>query len=339
MTFRTNQDRPQRPRMFMDFRQNPFLLGFSVGHLFATRVRVSIWFPALAVVFCARLGMQLGLIVTVILAFSILVHEFFHVFAARWTGGSGEEIVLWPLGGLAFVKTAPTFTSEFWTAFAGPISNGLLCLLSLPVVLSTGMFWDSLYLVYLPPVQLTESMATDLAALVFSINFKLMLLNLLPVHPLDGSRMLMSVAKQYYDSSLARVGTLWVGLIICIILLLAGVMVESTDISFLGFLLTTFCMQEFMMVQIMQRFGDVFMEESYLDSAYDEEDVPLGPIERWKQRRAEKRRMKEERQQRETAARVDELLAKVHNEGMDSLSDEERRFLQQASSRYRSKLN
>ena len=34
-------------------------------------------------------------------------------------------------------------------------------------------------------------------------------------------------------------------------------------------------------------------------------------------------------------ARVDELLAKISREGISSLTDEERRFLQEASQRYR----
>lgn len=38
---------------------------------------------------------------------------------------------------------------------------------------------------------------------------------------------------------------------------------------------------------------------------------------------------------RATAARVDELLAKITREGMDALSDDERRFLEEASGKYR----
>src|SRR5258708_6517885 len=32
----------------------------------------------------------------------ILLHEFGHCFAARWVGGDAEEILMHPLGGLAF---------------------------------------------------------------------------------------------------------------------------------------------------------------------------------------------------------------------------------------------
>ena len=34
----------------------------------------------------------------------ILLHEFGHCFGARYVGGDAKEILIWPLGGLAFVE-------------------------------------------------------------------------------------------------------------------------------------------------------------------------------------------------------------------------------------------
>ena len=34
----------------------------------------------------------------------VLMHEFGHVLACRSTGGSADQIMLWPLGGVAYVK-------------------------------------------------------------------------------------------------------------------------------------------------------------------------------------------------------------------------------------------
>jgi hypothetical protein len=59
------------------------------------------------------------------------------------------------------------------------------------------------------------------------------------------------------------------------------------------------------------------------------------PFERWKQQREEKRREKEAQERLETERRVDELLDKVHREGMESLSEAERRFLKRASTKYK----
>src|SRR5262249_1141075 len=37
----------------------------------------------------------------------VLLHEFGHVLACRQVGGRADEIVLWPLGGIAFVSPPP----------------------------------------------------------------------------------------------------------------------------------------------------------------------------------------------------------------------------------------
>ena len=58
---------------------------------------------------------------------SLLVHEFCHVFAVRLTGGVGNEVLIWPLGGLAFVQPAGHFRSQFFTPAAGPFANLIVC--------------------------------------------------------------------------------------------------------------------------------------------------------------------------------------------------------------------
>src|SRR5450432_1407745 len=39
-----------------------------------------------------------------ILFLSVLLHEFGHCFGARWVGGEADEILMWPLGGLAMIS-------------------------------------------------------------------------------------------------------------------------------------------------------------------------------------------------------------------------------------------
>jgi len=318
----------------MEQSQNPLMYGFTLGRWFDTDVRVSVWFPLIALTFCFRLGLRLGLITTLLLIAIILVHEMFHVFAARWTGGEGNEVILWPLGGLAFVSPAASFQSEFWTPAAGPVSHVLMCLLSLPVVLYNGMLMDSLNPIMLPPVFLENgSFLTDLVILFFSLNFKLLILNLLPIHPLDGSRMASSVVGLYIGKRLANSRVLWTGIVLCFLILTAGLMLESTEFVFIGFVLVMLSMNEYTTTQIAERFGDMYEPESW--QVPEEREPQLGPIARWRAQREEKKRVKAANNRRQTAQRVDELLEKVHNEGMDALSDAERKFLKNASTEYR----
>ena len=37
----------------------------------------------------------------------VLLHEFGHALACRQTGGKADKIILWPLGGVAFVQPPP----------------------------------------------------------------------------------------------------------------------------------------------------------------------------------------------------------------------------------------
>jgi rhomboid family protein len=59
-----------------------------------------------------------------------------------------------------------------------------------------------------------------------------------------------------------------------------------------------------------------------------------GPIARWRVRRARDRAQAEATRRVEDDARVDALLARIHAEGIDALSREEKDFLERASRRY-----
>jgi len=326
----------------MDIRQNPLWLSIPIGTYFRTEVRVSVWFLMLGVIFCANLGLQLGCIVTGIVFASIVLHEFGHIWAVRKTGGYGHEILIWPLGGLAFVNPAPTFFSEFWTVAAGPIVHFLICLLLVPFLFNEHLLLESSTLLTLPPLDLHGHPMQSLMQLVYSINLHLMLLNLLPIHPLDGGQMTYHVAKLKWDRHTAKMGTLWTGMILSLVLMVTGVILKSTDLVFLGSILMLLSTYEHLTAQVNRPLEDSFMGYDFsqgytsLEHRDDREARQPGFLERWRIERALKKQEKELQQKIETEQRVDELLDKVHQHGMSSLTDSERRFLQRASGRYRS---
>src|SRR5580693_1361546 len=55
-------------------------------------------------------------LILALLFFSVLLHEFGHCFAARMLNGDANEVMLWPLGGLAFVEVPHTPRANFLTA-------------------------------------------------------------------------------------------------------------------------------------------------------------------------------------------------------------------------------
>src|SRR5215813_11921219 len=56
----------------------------------------------------------------------VLLHEFGHALACRQVGGRAEQIVLWPLGGVAYVAPPQRPGATLWSIAAGPLVNAAL---------------------------------------------------------------------------------------------------------------------------------------------------------------------------------------------------------------------
>src|SRR3979409_357385 len=67
----------------------------------------------------------------------VLMHEFGHSLACRSVGGQANQIVLWPLGGSAYVSPPPRPGPTLWSIAAGPMVNLML----FPVL--TALMWLS----------------------------------------------------------------------------------------------------------------------------------------------------------------------------------------------------
>jgi Zn-dependent protease len=140
------------------------------------------WFLA-AAYFLQRAQGQYGSIVWSVLEYLalfliVLTHEFGHALACRQVGGDANQIVLWPLGGVAYVNPPQRPGAMLWSIAAGPLVNVVL----LPVL----YFANSL----------TAGMSLDVQNLVnavFWINVLLLCFNILPVYPLDGGQILRSL--------------------------------------------------------------------------------------------------------------------------------------------------
>jgi Zn-dependent protease len=113
----------------------------------------------------------------------VLLHEFGHSLACRQTGGKADEIVLWPLGGVAFVKPPSRPGAELWSIAAGPLVNVAL----IPVIL--GLDWARLHFGW----GAGEADYRRYLRYVTLMNYGLLIFNLLPVYPLDGGQILRSL--------------------------------------------------------------------------------------------------------------------------------------------------
>src|SRR5437899_7726447 len=72
----------------------------------------------------------------------VMLHEFGHALACRQVGGRANQIVLWPLGGVAYVDPPPRPGATLWSIAAGPLVNvALLPVLIVLVRLSRSSGW------------------------------------------------------------------------------------------------------------------------------------------------------------------------------------------------------
>jgi Zn-dependent protease len=115
------------------------------------------------------------------LFFIVLLHEFGHALACRQTGGRADQIVLWPLGGIAFVDPPRRAGAVLWSIAAGPLVNVLL----IPVF----------YLALVVMAPLANEMPNTFLLIyqVRQINLLLLIFNMLPVYPLDGGQILRAL--------------------------------------------------------------------------------------------------------------------------------------------------
>jgi Zn-dependent protease len=113
----------------------------------------------------------------------VMLHEFGHALACRQVGGNANRIILWPLGGVAYVDPPPRPGATLWSIAAGPLVNVAL----VPILMGLGYLSRDLgWKAAMPD-------AYGLLRAVAIINLSLLIFNMLPMYPLDGGQILRSL--------------------------------------------------------------------------------------------------------------------------------------------------
>jgi Zn-dependent protease len=113
----------------------------------------------------------------------VLLHEFGHSLACRQVGGKANHIVLWPLGGIAYVSPPERPGAMLWSISAGPLVNVALSpVLFMIVSMSRALGWRASF----------PNVDAFFFTLLF-VNLFILIFNLLPIYPLDGGQILRSL--------------------------------------------------------------------------------------------------------------------------------------------------
>lgn len=119
----------------------------------------------------------------------ILLHEFGHIFAAKYFKWPVYNVTLYPIGGAAHIEIAPGAFQEFVVAIAGPLVN-----------------------VALMPFLYLAGQHSSILAHLSLVNVVILVFNLLPIFPMDGGRVFRAVLEGTFKDRLratyiaARVG-------------------------------------------------------------------------------------------------------------------------------------
>jgi Zn-dependent protease len=344
-----------------------------LGRLFGINVRVHILFPVVAIGLWVRAvspprGTTVipgtgwdAVSILALLFVSVLLHEFGHCFGAWLVGGEAQEVLLWPLGGLASLDVPQRPKAQFIATAAGPAVNLLLCLASagaflwltglqarlpfnplwIPTRTGDGRLvelftWDG------QPWQGPVGWAIALLARGFWVNWILFLINVVLVgFPLDGGKMMQCLLWPWFGYRQATYFAIWAGFFVVVLLGIFGFASNENLPLFLAIFVGVSCRQQWIILETggEESFFGYDFSQGYtsLESGMPTRRRGVSPWRRWLQRRAARRLHRDQERRESEERRMDELLEKVQREGLSALSDEERRFLKRVSDRYRNR--
>lgn len=182
---------------------------FYVCEFFGIPVYADVSFALLLLLFViSESSFSYGITFALLLAVSVVAHEFGHALTARAFGYRTRDITVSLLGGCASLIALPRKAwQEFLTALAGPVVSFALgtsaaLVLALVPIESDWLYFSIRYLMLM--------------------NFVLGAFNLLPGFPMDGGRIFRSVLRAFLSRPRATFVAMWVGRAFAILLGLSG---------------------------------------------------------------------------------------------------------------------
>lgn len=173
----------------------------------------------------------------------VTLHEFGHALACRQVGGSAKQIVLWPLGGVAYVAPPSRPGATLWSIAAGPLVNVAL----IPVL--AGLFWG----VAVTGLADGHQDAHRFMRAITWMNLSLLIFNLLPVYPLDGGQILRSLLWYPLGRARSLLVATGIGLAGGVGIVGLAVWWQSWWIGIMAFFLLSGCWSSFKQAQGLRR--------------------------------------------------------------------------------------
>lgn len=297
-----------------------------------------------------------GMVTTFVLILSLLLHELAHVFAVKNLGGEIRSMVLVPWGGSSEYVYPDQSGSRVIVHLAGPFVSGFIFVIGAMLLLQTGtkdLF--SIINPFNPHGFDANDWEKSLLTIVTWTNFQIFMVNLIPCFPFDGIEILRSLFESVnnelsrikIETTLMAIGHL-VGVAMIALAWLLPFNAYSSPIEapwsilVLGGLSLIFCSRYACHQEINDILPDDWEDLDEIDGydsfMEDDGNVDFTDDEQYSQwlneKRAERERMERELEEEEEL-RADEILKKLHTDGITSLSEEEKSVLDRVSERIR----
>ena len=324
---------------------NPFSWALSLGRISGILIRVHLLFLVFIVIELLRAtqpshGGSQNFVLTAIsmgcLFVIVLAHEFGHCLACRWKGGEADEILMWPLGGLAYCRPPQHWVAHLVTAAGGPMVNVILCVVAgvtlglvtgrwLGVALPNPITIDGLW-----EYEVGKSKAHQALFLFNWISLVLLLFNLLPIFPLDGGRILQAALWPKVGYHRSMVFAVRAGFVGGIGLVIFGAVTSQwmiVGIALFGIITCYMTMKQLQWTDAMLGIES----DEYALSVHDQVEHEGERKSGWRERRAERQAQREQEEARE----VDRILEKIAQSGIESLTRNEKSLLRRVTERKR----
>jgi Zn-dependent protease len=175
----------------------------------------------------------------------VTLHEFGHALACRQVGGTADTIILWPLGGVAYVNPPQRPGATLWSIAAGPLVNVALGV----ILFIAGSLSRSLGL---------AAAAPDVHALlraVWTINLYLLIFNILPIYPLDGGQILRSLLWFVLGRARSLMAATIIGLLGVAGFIFIAIRIQSVWLGAIAVFILINCWSGFKQAQALSRFA------------------------------------------------------------------------------------
>lgn len=303
---------------------------FPIGRLLAIRIRIHWSFPlfVLSEFLKPRSDLSLTAAWLLILFLTVLIHEYGHCLMARRLGQQVHEIMLWPLGGLAYIAPSRTAADDIKVTLAGPLVH-----IPLALLFTIGLFalGDPPTLASLNPFNsmvMGNSWWTLLMHYGLMIQVVLFCFNLLlPVYPLDGGRIFVAYFSTRWPAKRVAYVACALTLVAVLAFLWHGMLLMGLFVGFSAFQLFMLARRNALEMHPMFHYAP---RSTYRPAARPRHlkmvksapkpPPPPPPVETKPSPREQD---------------IDRILDKIRIEGMAALTSEEKNLLDEHSSRLR----